>query len=84
MVAATALGIRHGGHLQWHDLPTEFRKSLPIGSKVDMGAGRHISLAYIFSFRKESRLKSKYEHSNGISYSSVCDSMEQACVKVAD
>jgi hypothetical protein len=53
MVAATAFGIRHGGHLQWHDLPTEFHKSLRVGSKVDMGAGRHISLAYIFPLERK-------------------------------
>jgi hypothetical protein len=26
MVAATALKLRHRGHLQWHDLPTKFQK----------------------------------------------------------
>jgi hypothetical protein len=29
--------VRRRGHLQWHDLPTEFHKILPIGSKVIRG-----------------------------------------------
>jgi hypothetical protein len=41
MVAATALILWPRGNLQWHDLPTEFHKNLPIGSEVD------------FSFKKE-------------------------------
>jgi hypothetical protein len=41
------------GYLQWHDLPTEFHKNLPVDLKDDSG-DRHISLH--FSFRKESRL----------------------------
>jgi hypothetical protein len=49
------------GHLQWHDIPTEFHKNLPIGSKVIEGdtqtdgqTGTLISLTFLF---KESRLK---------------------------
>jgi hypothetical protein len=29
--------VRRRGHLQWHDLSTEFHKNLPIGSKVIRG-----------------------------------------------
>jgi hypothetical protein len=50
------------GHLQWHDLPTEFHKHEPNGSKIDKG--RHTdsqterwSKSLCFPFRKESRLK---------------------------
>jgi hypothetical protein len=58
--------VRRRGHLQWHDLPTEFHKNLPLGSKVIGGWGGHtdrridrptgdlISLTFLF---KESRLK---------------------------
>jgi hypothetical protein len=59
MVEGTGLKGRHRGHLQWHDLSTEFHKNLPIGSKVirgDRQTDRHdlISLTFLF---KESRLK---------------------------
>jgi hypothetical protein len=37
MVIATALKLWHRGHLQWHDLRTEFYKNIPIGSEVDGG-----------------------------------------------
>jgi hypothetical protein len=55
MVAATALKTWRRGHLQWHDLRTEFHKNLAVGSEVDRG-DRHtdrmvISLAYFFPFR---------------------------------
>jgi hypothetical protein len=59
--------VRRRGHLQWHDLPTEFHKNLPIGLKViggdthrqtdrqtDRQTGDLISLTFLF---KESRLK---------------------------
>jgi hypothetical protein len=51
MVAATALKLLFRGHLQRHDLLTEFRKNVPNDSKVDGGAytGRMIiSLANFF------------------------------------
>jgi hypothetical protein len=35
MVAAMALKLWRIGNFQWHDLPIEFHKNLPIGSKVD-------------------------------------------------
>jgi hypothetical protein len=35
MVADTALKLRHRGHLELHDLLTEFYKNLLIGSKVE-------------------------------------------------
>jgi hypothetical protein len=66
MVEGTGLKVRRRGHLQWHDLLTEFHKNLPIGSKVirgghtqidrrtDRQAGDLISLTFLF---KESRLK---------------------------
>jgi hypothetical protein len=68
MVAATALKLCCHGHLQWHDLYTEFHKNVPVGSEVGGGGqalthkhththrqdGDHISVH--FSFRKESRL----------------------------
>jgi hypothetical protein len=37
MVEGTDVKVRRRGHLQWHDLPTEFHKNLPIGSKVIRG-----------------------------------------------
>jgi hypothetical protein len=40
MVEDTGLEVRRRGYLQWHDLPTEFHKNLPIGSKVIGGGGR--------------------------------------------
>jgi hypothetical protein len=58
MVAAAGLELWHLGHVQWHDLPTEFHKNLPNGSKIDGGeTHRMISLGYLFPFRKERRLK---------------------------
>jgi hypothetical protein len=61
MLEGTGLKIRHRGHLQWHDLSTEFHKNLPIGSKVirgdtqtDRQTGNLMSLSFLF---KESRLK---------------------------
>jgi hypothetical protein len=61
-----SLNVRHFGMLEGtvlistasrYDLPTEFHKNLPIGSKVIWGGGTHgdlISLTFLF---KESRLK---------------------------
>jgi hypothetical protein len=37
MVEATVLKLWHRGHLQLHDLPTEFDTNLPIASKVEGG-----------------------------------------------
>jgi hypothetical protein len=37
MVEGMGLKVTRRGHLQWHDRPTEFYKSLPIGSKVIRG-----------------------------------------------
>jgi hypothetical protein len=37
MVEGTGLKSRRRGHLQWHDLSTEFHKNLPVGSKVIRG-----------------------------------------------
>jgi hypothetical protein len=37
MAIATALKLLSRGHPQWHYLPTEFHKNLPIGSEVDRG-----------------------------------------------
>jgi hypothetical protein len=37
VVEGTGLKRTCRGHLQWHDLPTEFHKNLPIGSKVISG-----------------------------------------------
>jgi hypothetical protein len=59
MVKGTGLKSRRRGHLQWHDLPTEFYKNLSMGSKVirgdtDRQTGDLISLTFLF---KESRLK---------------------------
>jgi hypothetical protein len=39
MVEGTGLEVLRRGHLQWHDLSTEFHKNLPIGSKVIGGGG---------------------------------------------
>jgi len=62
MVAATALKLLRQGHLQWHDLHTEFHHNLQIRSLVERTDrqthrqdGDLISLHV--SFRKESRLK---------------------------
>jgi hypothetical protein len=58
MVEGTGLKVLRRGHVQWHDLPTEFHKNLPIGSKVirgDKQTDGFISLTFLF---KESRLKS--------------------------
>jgi hypothetical protein len=61
IIEATGLKLMSGGHLQWHDLHTEFHKNLPNGSSVVSGdkntqtEGNIINL--LFSFRKESRLK---------------------------
>jgi hypothetical protein len=57
MVTAMTLKLWCQGHLQWHNLPTEFHKNLPIGSQVD-GRDKHtdrmvISLAYIFPLGRE-------------------------------
>jgi hypothetical protein len=65
MVEGAGLKVWCRGHLQWHDLPTEFHKYLSIGSKVirrdtqidrwtDRQTGDLISLTFLF---KESRLK---------------------------
>jgi hypothetical protein len=61
MVKGAGLESRHRGHLQWHDLRTEFHKNLPIGSKVIRGDTQTdrqtdvlISLTFLF---EESRLK---------------------------
>jgi hypothetical protein len=63
MVKCTGLKVRRRGHLQWHELTTEFHKNLPIGSKVirgdtqtDRQAGDLISLTFLF---EDSRLKKK-------------------------
>jgi hypothetical protein len=40
MVEGTRLKVRCQGHFQWHDLPTEFHRNLPIGSKVIRGGHR--------------------------------------------
>jgi hypothetical protein len=67
MVEGTGLKVWRRGHLQWHDLSTEFHKKLPIGSKViredtqidrrtDRQTGDLISLTFLF---KESRLKNQ-------------------------
>jgi hypothetical protein len=37
MLEVTGLKVWRRGYLQWHDLPTEFHKNLPIGSKVIRG-----------------------------------------------
>jgi hypothetical protein len=64
MVESTGWKVLRRGHLQWHDVPTEFHKNLLIGSKVikgGRGADRQIddliSLTFLF---KESRLKKNY------------------------
>jgi len=41
MAEATVLKLWHRGHLQWHDLPTEFHKNLPTDLKVDKGRKTH-------------------------------------------
>jgi hypothetical protein len=41
MVEGTGLKIRRRGHLQLHDLLTEFHKNLPICSKVIRGGHTH-------------------------------------------
>jgi hypothetical protein len=61
MATSTALKLWRRGHPQWHYLPTEFHKNLPIGSEVDRG-GRHtdrmvITLAYIFPLGRKVGLK---------------------------
>jgi hypothetical protein len=55
MVAAAAFKLWHRGHLQRHDLTTEFHNYLKIGSQIYGGGGggrqtdrRVISLAYMF------------------------------------
>jgi hypothetical protein len=51
MVATTALKFWRPGHLQWHYLPTELNKNLPIVSefgKVGTDTQDGITLAYIF------------------------------------
>jgi hypothetical protein len=59
MVEGTVLKSMGWGHLQWHDLPTEFHKNLPIGSKVirgdrqtDRQTGDLISLTFLFEERR--------------------------------
>jgi hypothetical protein len=61
IVKGTRLGVRRRGHLQWHDLPTEFHKNLPIVSKVirgdtqiDRQTGYLMGLTFL---KKEGRLK---------------------------
>jgi hypothetical protein len=57
MVEVTGLKVRRRGRLQWHDLPTEFHKNLPIGSKgirgghTDRQTGDLISLTFHFKER---------------------------------
>jgi hypothetical protein len=60
MVEGTGLKSMHQGRLQWHDLPTEFHKNLPIGSKVirgdtqtDRQTGDLISLTFLFKERRQ-------------------------------
>jgi hypothetical protein len=38
IVAATALKSICGGHLQYHDLPTEFHKNLPFSPDTQTGS----------------------------------------------
>jgi hypothetical protein len=62
MVVATGLKLCLRGHIQWHDLSTEFHENLLISSKVDGGdihSHRQKSdlISLLFPFRKEGRVK---------------------------
>jgi hypothetical protein len=56
-VIAKALKIMASRSLQWHDLPTEFHKNLPIGSNTQTDRMIIYLISLHFSFRKESKLK---------------------------
>jgi hypothetical protein len=56
MVAATALKLWHRGHLQWHDLPSEFYKIYQLLQNLIGWTGTHL-ISLLFSFRTENKLK---------------------------
>jgi hypothetical protein len=63
MVAATALKLWLRGHLQYHNLLTEFHKNLPIGSEVGTGGQTHRQRGDLISLHFPLGMKVGYKSS---------------------